>query len=83
MNFPDYTGSKDQVRNRPKIKFVQLDCSNSIFQKISTDVQGGECGPHGTVYIQYAYLVSFLITLKFAGSSGATTVQFVLATLHW
>ena len=31
----------------------------------------------------HTYLVSFLITLKFAGSSGATTVQFVLATLHW
>ena len=38
--FAGYTGSKNQVRNRQKIKFVQLDFSNLIFQKVSTDQQG-------------------------------------------
>ena len=27
LNFAGYTGSKNQVRTRPKIKFVQLDLS--------------------------------------------------------
>ena len=37
---PYYTSSKNQDRNRPKIKFVQLDFSNLIFQKSSADNQG-------------------------------------------
>ena len=35
-----YTGSKNQVRNRLKIRFVELDLSKLIFQKSSTDQQG-------------------------------------------
>ena len=38
--FAGYTGSKNQVRNRLKIKFVELDFSKLIFQKSSTDQQG-------------------------------------------
>ena len=37
LNFEGYTGSKNQVRNRQKIKFIQLDFSNLIFQKSSAD----------------------------------------------
>ena len=35
--FAGYTGSKNPVRNRQKIQFVELDFSNLIFQKSSTD----------------------------------------------
>ena len=35
--FAGYTGSKNPVRNRLKIQFVELDFSNLIFQKSSTD----------------------------------------------
>ena len=35
--FAGYTGSKTPVRNRLKIQFVELDFSNLIFQKSSTD----------------------------------------------
>ena len=35
LKFAGYTGSKSQVQNRWKIKFIQLDFSNSIFQKSS------------------------------------------------
>ena len=38
--FAGYTGSKNQVRNRLKIQFVELDFSKLIFQKSSTDQQG-------------------------------------------
>ena len=38
--FAGYTGSKNQVRNRQKIQFVELDFSKLIFQKSSTDQQG-------------------------------------------
>ena len=38
--FEGYTGSKNQVWNRLKIKFVELDFSKLIFQKSSTDQQG-------------------------------------------
>ena len=38
--FVGYTGSKNQVRNRLKIQFVELDVSRLIFQKSSTDQQG-------------------------------------------
>ena len=37
LNFAGYTSSKNQVRNKTKIKFVQLDFSNSIFRKSSAD----------------------------------------------
>jgi hypothetical protein len=37
LNFAGYTGSKNQVQTRQKIKFIQLDFSNSIFQKSSAD----------------------------------------------
>ena len=39
-NFAGYTGSKNLVRTRPKIKFIQIHFSNSIFQKSCTDQQG-------------------------------------------
>ena len=35
--FAGYTGSKNPVQNRLKIQFVELDFSNLIFQKSSTD----------------------------------------------
>ena len=35
--FAGYTGSKNPVRNKLKIQFVELDFSNLIFQKSSTD----------------------------------------------
>ena len=35
--FASYTGSKNPVGNRLKIQFVELDFSNMIFQKSSTD----------------------------------------------
>ena len=35
-----YTGSRNQVRNRLNIQFVELDFSKLIFQKSSTDQQG-------------------------------------------
>jgi hypothetical protein len=38
--FAGYTGSKNQVRNRLKIQFVELDFFKLIFQKSSTDQQG-------------------------------------------
>ena len=34
LNFAGYTGSKYQVQTRQKIKFVQLDFSNSFFQTV-------------------------------------------------
>ena len=41
MIFTGYTtGSKNPVWNRLKIEFVELDFSNLIFQKSSTDQQG-------------------------------------------
>ena len=40
LNFAGYTGSKNQVRTRPKIKFIQIHFSNLIFQISSTDQQG-------------------------------------------
>ena len=38
---PSVPGSKNQVLNRQKFKFIQLGFSNSIFQKSSADQQGG------------------------------------------
>jgi hypothetical protein len=38
--FAGYTGSKNPVRNRLKIQFVELGFSKLIFQKSSTDQQG-------------------------------------------
>ena len=38
--FTACVASKNQVRNRLKIKFIKLDFSNLIFQKSSTDQQG-------------------------------------------
>ena len=38
--FAGYTGSKNQVRNRLQIQFVELDFSKLIFQKSSTDQLG-------------------------------------------
>ena len=38
--FAGYTGSKNPVQNRLKIQFVELDLSELIFQKSSTDQQG-------------------------------------------
>ena len=38
--FACYTGSKNSVRNRLKIQFVQLNFSKLIFQKSSTDQHG-------------------------------------------
>ena len=38
--FAGYTGSKNPVRNRLKIQFVELDFSKLIFQKSSTEQQG-------------------------------------------
>ena len=35
LDFAGYTGSKSQVQNRQKIKFIQLDFSNLIFEKSS------------------------------------------------
>ena len=35
--FAGYTGRKNPVRNRLKIQFFELDFSNLIFQKSSTD----------------------------------------------
>ena len=40
MIFAGYTGSKNPVRNRLKIQFVELDFSKLIFQNSSTDQQG-------------------------------------------
>ena len=37
--FAGYAGSKNQVRNRLKKQFVQVDLSRLIFQKLSTDQQ--------------------------------------------
>ena len=38
--FSGYTGSKNPVRNRIKIQFVELDFSKLILQKLSTDHRG-------------------------------------------
>jgi hypothetical protein len=38
--FAGYTGSKNPVRNRLKIQFFELDFSNLIFQKLSTEEYG-------------------------------------------
>ena len=38
--FAGFTGSKNTVRNRLKIQFIELDFSKLIFQKSSTDQQG-------------------------------------------
>ena len=40
MIFAGYTSSKNQVWNRLKIQFVELNSSNLTFQKSSTDEQG-------------------------------------------
>ena len=40
LNFVGYTDSNNQVRTRPKIRFIQIHFSNLIFQKSSTDQQG-------------------------------------------
>ena len=42
--FAGCTGSKDQVRNKLKIQFIELDFSNLIFQKSGRDQQGGKSG---------------------------------------
>ena len=39
--FAGYTGSKNSIWNRLKIQFIELDFSKLIFQKSSTDQQGG------------------------------------------
>ena len=39
LNFAGYTSSKDQVRNRLKMEFVEIHFSKSIFQKSSADQQ--------------------------------------------
>ena len=36
--FAGYTGSKNQIRNRQKIKLIKLDFLNLIFQKSSADL---------------------------------------------
>ena len=38
--FAGYTGSKNQIRNRQKIKLIKLDFLNLIFQKSSADLYG-------------------------------------------
>jgi hypothetical protein len=38
--FAGYTGSKNPVRNKLKIQFIEFDFSKLIFQKSSTDQQG-------------------------------------------
>ena len=38
--FAGYTGSKNQVLNRLKLQFIELDFFDLIFQKSSTDQQG-------------------------------------------
>ena len=35
--FASYTGSKNQIHNRQKIKFIKLDFSNMTFRKSSAD----------------------------------------------
>ena len=40
LNFAGYTSSKNQGRNRPKMEFVEIHFSKSIFQKSSADQQG-------------------------------------------
>ena len=35
LNFSGYTGSKSQAQTSQKVKFLRLDFSNSIFQKLS------------------------------------------------
>ena len=40
LNFAGYTGSRNQVWNRSKIKFIKLQNLNSIFQNSGTDRQG-------------------------------------------
>ena len=43
LNFAVYTGSKNQVWNRPKIEFIELHFLKSIFEKSSADQQGDIC----------------------------------------
>ena len=40
LDFADYQGNKNQVQNRLKIQFVELDFSKLIFQKSSRDQKG-------------------------------------------
>ena len=56
--FAGYTGSKSQVWNRVKIKFVELDLSKFIFQKSSTDQQGDSLVIWRTYYIVHTILHS-------------------------
>ena len=51
MIFAGYKGSKNQVRNRLKIQFVENDFSKLIFQKSSTDQQGIGLGLSYIVYL--------------------------------
>ena len=40
LNFAGYKDSKNQFRNKPKMKFVEIHFSKSIFQKASAAQQG-------------------------------------------
>ena len=40
LNFAGYTGCKNQLGNRQKNKFVQLDFTNLVLQKSSADQYG-------------------------------------------
>ena len=56
--FAGYTGSKNQVRNRLRIQFVELDFSKLIFQKSSADQQGV------TIYVGFIHILFDSIQCK-------------------
>ena len=63
LNFVGYTGSKNPVRNRPKIKFIQLDFSN-IFTTINFSSKQNEIefSVHSTLL--HSFALSKLIKTK-------------------
>ena len=65
-----YTGSKNQVRNRLKIKFVELDFSKLIFQKSSTDQQVDKV-PSSLLELEFSSL-SLSISPSISAGSSAT-----------
>ena len=77
------TGSKNSVRNKLKIQFVELDFSKLIFQKPSTDQQGDCCTAVmqlfvsllRTQYPEFAYLWPRVGIFKFSAKIFPSSYQ--------
>jgi hypothetical protein len=79
--FAGYTGNKNQVLNRQKIQFIELDFSKLIFQKSSTDQQGVSKEKLESYYIVCTFVYSSDVTIQYSleEASFLLTLQIPLA----